>query len=182
MNRKKRQLLNVLRTQSDLKMELQQPPIIGYFDGCCEPKNPGGNMGIGATFRCEGQEIFKHSSFVKQASNNTNNIAEYMAFEQLLDWLEANKICDRKIHICGDSKLVICQMLGQWKMNGGYYIPYARRCKEKLAQLREKNKLSFTLQWVPREQNHYADELSKAQLIDNGVEFRIQPLSLDHSK
>lgn len=151
------------------------PVIVGYFDGCCEPTNPGGNMGIGATLRCGGEEIFRHSKFVPKDWDNSNNVAEYMAFESILDFLEAGNFQERQVHICGDSKLVIMQMLGLWRIKFGRYVPWADRCMKKLTVLKER-KLSFTLEWIPRGQNWYADELSKAELLKNNVEMRIQPL------
>lgn len=156
--------------------------IVCYFDGCCEPTNPFGNMGIGATVRIQGAEAFRFSQFVPAGRNNSNNVAEYMAFEAILDFIKSKDFKEIKIHICGDSKLVIMQMLGQWQMRGGIYIPFAKRCLEKLQALRTENKLSFTLQWIPRTQNSYADELSKAELINNNVEFRIQPLTSDPAR
>lgn len=141
-----------------------------------EPKNPGGNMGIGACLKVAGVDIFTESKFVPLRWENSNNVAEYMAFESLLDFIQANDIRDTKIHICGDSKLVIEQMNGRWRIKFGRYTPWADRCKAKLKALIANNKLSFTLQWIPRGQNSYADKLSKAQLIKNNVEFRIQPL------
>lgn len=160
---------------------LAEGNIVAYFDGACEPKNPGGNMGIGATIRCNGKEVFTHSQFVKAGPRNSNNVAEYMAFESILDFILKNAWQKRSFTIYGDSKLVINQMFSTWKMNGGFYIPFALRCKEKIKQVREAgNRINGI--WIRREQNGYADELSKAELINNNVEFRIQPLSMDHSK
>lgn len=154
--------------------------IVAYFDGACEPRNPGGNLGIGATIRQGGKELFKHSSFVKEKPSNTNNVAEYMAFEAILDFfLEKSGFVQRTITIYGDSRLVIEQMFGTWKIKGGYYFPYAKRCIEKLNILRSFCKVNGI--WIRREQNGYADELSKAELINHNVQFKIQPLTLNPS-
>lgn len=178
-NRKKQREL-VQRYQDEQKQQSKvNSTIVGYFDGACEPKNPGGNMGIGACLKIAGVEVFSHSSFVKAKKDNSNNVAEYMAFETLLDWLQSNDVQQTKIHICGDSKLVIEQMQGHWQIKFGFYVPYALRCKEKMKGLRENNKLSFVLQWIPRTQNSYADELSKSELINHNVQFKIQPLTLN---
>lgn len=153
--------------------------VHGYFDGACEPRNPGGNMGIGACLFIEKEQIFRHSSFVKAAYNNTNNVAEYMGFISIMDFLIQEKnfqqIAGNVIHIYGDSNLVIQQMAGQWGVHGGRYVAYAREAREKLRAL-EAQHFKFILQWIPREENFYADELSKAELINNKVEFRIQPM------
>lgn len=140
-----------------------------------EPRNPGGNIGLGATLKKNGEEIFQHSKFIPEHPHNTNNVGEYMAFESILDFIFNHKIENEKVTIYGDSKLVIEQMNGRWRIKFGRYTPYADRCKRKLKELRENNKLSFNLNWIPREQNGYADRLSKGQLIEHGVEFKIQP-------
>ena len=155
--------------------------LVAYFDGCCEPKNPGGNMGMGAVLRCNGKELFSYSHFVKAKSSNTNNVAEYMAFEAILDFILKSKYEKRSFTIYGDSKLVIEQMFGTWNMKGGLYIPYAQSCKLKIQQVRDQgNRINGI--WIPRTQNNYADELSKAQLINNGIEFKIQPLYSEAAK
>jgi ribonuclease HI len=152
--------------------------FVAYFDGACEPRNPGGNMGVGATIRNAGKELFQYSTFVAAARNNTNNVAEYMAFEAILDFLHENPIKD--ITIYGDSNLVIEQMFGIWKMKSGFYIPFAKRCKDKIAFLRSTG-MKINGIWIRREQNTYADELSKRELINHNVQFKIQPLSLNPS-
>jgi ribonuclease HI len=152
--------------------------IHGYFDGACEPRNPGGNMGIGACLYIEKEEVFQHSKFVKASFQNSNNVAEYMGFIAIMDFLLQEKnfqqIAGNVIHVYGDSKLVINQMAGVWGMNGGRYVPYANEARKKMREL-EAQHFKFILQWIPREKNFYADELSKAELINHNVQFKIQP-------
>jgi len=149
--------------------------IIGYFDGACEPKNPGGNMGIGACIRRAGEEIFSTSQFVNEHFRNSNNVAEYMAFESILDYMLVQYWQGLTITIYGDSNLVIEQQFGTWKIKQGFYVEYAQRCKKKIEMLKERN-MKIAGIWIPRAQNKYADELSKAELIKNNVQFQIQPL------
>lgn len=178
MKRRTKKQKDILTAHAALQPEFKNfdGPVVCYFDGCCEPVNPYGNMGIGACVRSNGNELFAFSHFIPANRKNSNNVAEYLAFEAVLDFLKDNGFREMRIQICGDSKLVINQMLTVWKMNGGLYIPFAERCLEKLKQLRLNNKLSFALTWIPREQNGYADKLSKAELISRGVEFKLQPL------
>lgn len=157
--------------------------FICYFDGACEPMNPGGNMGIGAcVFKGErfpeNDACFEHSNFVPASPKNSNNVAEYMAFEKLLDWTKENvkgATGELKplVHIYGDSKLVIYQMLGAWKIKGGLYVPFAQSCRDKLNGLRMNN-ITIQLGWIPRDMNSLADRLSKKLMVVNGVEFRLQ--------
>ena len=135
--------------------------VVCYFDGCCEPRNPGGNMGYGAIVEIDGEQVLGHSGFDEAAPTNTNNISEYKALEVVLDFLIDNDLTKEDITIKGDSQLAIRQMLGEYGMNSGGYVPYAQRCLLKISQLNKKPKL----QWIPREQNEKADELSKGVLI-----------------
>lgn len=144
--------------------------IVCFFDGCCEPKNPGGNMGMGAVIYEDGIEIAIYSEFVPASPNNSNNVAEYMAFKWLLDTLVEFRMHRQKIFIYGDSDLVIKQMSGQWKIKQGMYVNYAIKSKLLINTF-----TNVTLKWIPREENTYCDDLSKEHLKRKGVEFKIQP-------
>jgi ribonuclease HI len=184
MRNSKQKQRELLRQYQDEQHTVNSSPssgnIVAYFDGACEPRNPGGNMGIGATIRQAGKELFRHSSFAKAAITNSNNVAEYMAFEAILDFMILNKWTGQVVAIYGDSKLVINQMFGTWRIKDGFYVPFAKRCIPKLQQLSAaKNKITGV--WINRDRNGYADELSKAELINHNVQFRIQPLHLNPS-
>ena len=144
-----------------------------YFDGACEPRNPGGAMGMGAVIFDDYFELYTFSGFAPMHRNNSNNLAEYKALEWLLDIINTEELNEKPIRIYGDSMLVIRQMCGWWKIKQGRYVKTALRCKKKLAEL-TKAKIDFF--WIPREQNEIADEYSKAQLIKNNIPFRIQPI------
>jgi len=146
--------------------------------------NPGGNMGIGALIiaNATGEVIADHSSFVAKNWNNSNNVAEYMGFIWLMDTLidlftTLKKDSDTfapTVAIYGDSKLVICQMCGEWKIKAGRYVKYANEAMPKLNNLRGLCQ-NISISWIPRDKNDRADELSKGQLKKNNVQFRIQP-------
>jgi ribonuclease HI len=157
--------------------------IRAFFDGCCEAINPGGHMGIGAIVYLNEEPIFEHAGYVPASPNNTNNVAEYMGFTEIIEFL-IEQLTENKfskglqIDIRGDSNLVVNQMNGLWKIKSGYYTTYAREAKtrwEGLKLICKDHRIPLTLQWVPREQNNKADELSKKKMIENKVEFRIQP-------
>lgn len=144
--------------------------IEAYFDGCVEPRNPGGHGGYGAVVIQDGRRIWETSKYVNPDTNVSNNVMEYMAFLAILEYLLGNNLHRQPIKVYGDSKLVIQQMFGRWKMHGGYYIPTAQKAKKILCEFP-----NIKGEWIPREENSLADELSKAELIKAGVEFRIQP-------
>lgn len=152
-----------------------------YCDGACEPINPGGTASYGVVIIRSGKRIYEASKLfhpVKGKENETsNNVAEYSGFIDAVEWLIENKLEKEPIVFHGDSRLVICQMFGdiklggkKWNMNGGFYVPLAKHAEFLLTQFTQ-----ATGKWIPREENTIADELSKAELIKAGIQFRIQP-------
>lgn len=134
-----------------------------FFDGSCFPKNPCGHMGIGTVIYEDDKKIFEYAGFVEQSIENSNNVAEYIAFENALDYILENGLQDETINCCGDSKLVVNQMLGKWAIKEGRYVKYALRCKEKVAQLSK-----FKIRWISREFNQEADYLSNVEMVKRG--------------
>lgn len=142
-----------------IKKEDKKTVIVAHFDGSCEPCNPGGSMGMGIHFQVNDKPVRKYGHKEPPAPDNTNNVAEYKALEWLLNTLILEKISDADIHIKGDSKLVIMQMRGLWRIKAGAYKPFAHRCQRLIAELDMGNHVF--LEWVPREQNQLADEMCK---------------------
>lgn len=166
--------------------------LVGFFDGCCEPRNPGGHMGIGAVlYRCEGSEltdlhnlkfntekwtkIFEHSECIMSHecnSQSSNNIAEYKALISILHHIyESPKLHKEIVMIFGDSNLVIQQMNKRWRIKQGLYVKYARAAEYLLLNI----PTTIKLNWISRDLNSLADDLSKGPMRARGVEFRIQP-------
>lgn len=122
--------------------------MIGYFDGASRG-NPG-EAGAGACIvGADGAVVWEHAAYL---GKKTNNEAEYTALLRLLE--EARKRNITAISIRGDSKLVVCQVNREWKINK----PHLRVLAEQAWALL--NGLNATLSWVPREQNKLADALS----------------------
>jgi ribonuclease HI len=157
-------------------MENRYDYYVAYIDGCCEPKNPGGNMGVGAfILNPERERIFEISEYFTAKSmdgKTSNNVAEYLGFIAVLEYFGRNNLQKEKIIICGDSKLVINQMGGGWNCNGGIYEKYYHRALDLRKQFTQ-----IRFEWIPRDQNAIADELSKRKMIMARCEFKIQPLN-----
>ena len=123
------------------------------FDGAAIP-NPG-KMGIGVVLIENNNIITKISK--KLSNNGTNNIAEYTAL--LTGISKALELGWKKVMIEGDSKLVINQVKGAWKINKEHLKSlYAQVIKE----LSEFD--SYTINWIPREKNSVADKLASKAL------------------
>lgn len=131
-----------------------------YFDGSCEPINPGGRMGYGFVVYYEGELVYKEGGTYRDMSipesSTTNNLAEYGAFISLLRWLMHRGLQNAPIEVYGDSSMVINQMFYGWKIKNGAYKKLALEAREEL-----KNFTDISGDWIPRESNEEADNLSK---------------------
>ena len=149
--------------------------IEAWFDGCCEPINPGGTASYGAVVQLCGKTVWQCSEICRMESGKeretSNNLAEYGGFLAILKWLLDNGHGGSQATIYGDSKLVIEQMTGRWRIRKGAYVPTALKAKGLLSEF----KVPPRLKWIPREENEIADRLSKAELLKAGIPFRIQP-------
>ena len=130
-----------------------------WFDGACGPVNPGGTATYGVMIKDQdGTILVWEHGLVGKGSTMSNNVAEYAGVLQVLKCLASRP--PGRVTIHGDSKLVINQLNGKWRMRKGLYLSIAVEAKELLAFLRRLGwQLSFC--WIPREQNRECDALSK---------------------
>ncbi len=128
---------------------------VGYFDGTAEPNS--GPASIGIVLTCSnGKTVYEEGRAIEC---HTNHEAAYLALIALL--LKAQERGIKRIHIRGDSQLVIQQITKKWKIK-----------EKRLADLavpiwilvhQEFDHVSF--EWVRRGRNQHADQLSKAALL-----------------
>jgi ribonuclease HI len=132
---------------------------IAWFDGACEPVNPGGTASFGVIIKGEnGTVLSKQHGVVGRGDAMSNNVAEYAGVLHILKYLGSRP--PGRVTIHGDSNLVINQLNGRWRIKEGLYLPVAIETKELLAYLRGLGwQISFC--WIPREQNEECDTLSK---------------------
>lgn len=127
--------------------------LVLYFDGAAFPnaKDVGGERGIGVVL--EGPDGVVKKISEKLPGTGTSNSAEYNALIRGLE--EARKLGADEVLVRGDSQLVIRQLEGRYRVTS----PKIRPLYEQVAKLsREFDR--FEVQWIPREQNKVADELS----------------------
>jgi ribonuclease HI len=141
--------------------------ITAWFDGVCEPINPGGHAAYGALVKVDDVVVWSEGKYVGFGDKISNNVAEYSGIIAVFREIEKHS---GPALICGDSKLVIEHLNGNWRVNGGLYFPFYLEAKKLFDELRNR----VTLQWVPRGENSECDVLSKQVLKDRGVKFRIQ--------
>ena len=140
-----------------------------WYDGCCEPVNPGGHAAAGVVIKKGGSILWQESRYIGSGPQMSNNVAEYSGIVTALEYLLGAGLAHFPVVMRGDSMLSVRQMCGEWRVNGGLYLPYYRKAQE---MARSFPKISFV--WVPREQNAEADTLSKRVLKEKGIRFRIQ--------
>ncbi|MFP4482931.1 MAG: ribonuclease HI family protein [Thermovirgaceae bacterium] len=122
--------------------------LCGYFDGASRG-NPG-KAGAGACLVDErGGLVWECTEYLGE---KTNNEAEYEALIMLLEEMQRRGI--RETPVRGDSRLVINQVLGTWKVKEPRLKPLAARARELASAVGARP------QWVPRAENALADRLS----------------------
>ncbi|MFF4790515.1 bifunctional RNase H/acid phosphatase [Streptomyces sp. NPDC001276] len=121
--------------------------------------NPG-PAGYGAVVldAATGETLAEHAEYLGVA---TNNVAEYRG---LLAGLRAAHALDPSaaVHVRMDSKLVVEQMSGRWKIKHPDLKPLAT------AAAREFPADRVTYEWIPRERNKHADRLAN-EAMDAGA-------------
>jgi ribonuclease HI len=124
----------------------------GYFDGASRG-NPG-EAGAGALLEDERGQVAWETAM--PLGVRTNNEAEYLALILLLEEAARRGLGDLDVY--GDSRLVVSQVSGSWKINE----PRLRELATRVWALCEGRKVRFS--WIPRERNTRADALSNQAL------------------
>lgn len=134
------------------------------FDGASKG-NPGAS-GFGAILYDMPSEKQVAQVCYYLGDSNTNNQAEYAGL--IVGLQLALKLGYKAVEVKGDSKLIVNQVLGKWKVKNEGLIPYHR-----LALSLRRQFESFDARQVPREQNTVADELSNIAISEwkDGLPF-----------
>ncbi|MPY79157.1 MAG: bifunctional RNase H/acid phosphatase [Actinophytocola sp.] len=93
----------------------------------------------------------------------TNNVAEYTGLVEGLR--AATELGASSAEVRMDSKLVVEQMSGRWKIKNAALQPLARQARDLAMQL---DRVNYT--WIPRAQNAHADRLANEAMDADGEE------------
>jgi len=126
--------------------------VLAYFDGACRG-NPGESGAGACIINDDGTAAWQEC---RALGAGTNNEAEYQALIMLLEEIEKREL--KGVTVRGDSRLVVSQVNGDWKVREERLRPFVIRAQSLVRQNR------VTLEWVPREQNTLADALSNRAL------------------
>jgi len=127
-----------------------------YADGACRG-NPG-PAGSGAVLVHEDGHVIAEA--MRHLGRGTNNIAEYTAL--IIGLEEAGRHNVEELEIRMDSKLVVEQMNGNWRVRDAKLRPLADRARELLARFPK-----WRIRHIPRDQNAVADLLANRAIDES---------------
>jgi len=130
--------------------------ILIYFDGLCEPKNPGGIATYAYVVKdLKNRKLEEGFGLAARpySSMSTNNVAEYAG---IVCGLKAGLKYSDSARVLGDSALVIKQLKKEYKIKSKKLIPFFEAAQSLASKY---VKLDFS--WVPREENREADSLTR---------------------
>ncbi len=133
--------------------------IVLYFDGLCEPRNPGGVATFGVVVYMGKKKIFSEGGLALArpfSDEASNNVAEYSALIRGMSWLIDNGLNRGRVTIRGDSRLVVNQLRGEFKVKARRIVELYHRASELLSQFRD-----VKVEWVDRSKNSEADLQSR---------------------
>ena len=148
-----------------------------FFDGSCIPNDRSGIPCYAFIIKKDGDMI--HSDYgpagTPNSENATNSVAEYIALIKSLEWLKESgyasvpegeinsplfltEASDEKLQnmvIKGDSRLVINQVSGKFKVRTAHIRPLHKKAMSLIVKFK-----NLKIMWVPREENAEADRLT----------------------
>lgn len=115
-----------------------------------------GRAAIGIVIKNEdGQIVFKKGVYL--GDQVTVNEAEYTGL--IMSLYRAREMGATKVKLHTDSQLVAMQVNGVWACKQEHLQDYLEEAREEIAQFEE-----CTIEWVPRERNQHADQLTREVL------------------
>ena len=129
------------------------------FDGLCEPKNPGGVATYGVIIRKDGKTIHEESGIAEAkpwTHEASNNVAEYSGIVKGLRWCVEHGLNQFPVIVRGDSKLVISQLNGTFKVKAPRIIGLYKKAVDLSTQF-----VDIRFEWVDRTLNSETDLLSR---------------------
>lgn len=121
--------------------------------------NPG-NAAAAFVVLTNEETVFQQGKFLGE---HTNNVAEYQAFIASVIWVLQQQAIPHTISWFLDSKLVVEQISGHWKIKEPHLRVLQQQCLTLLAKLPKQT--TYTINHVPREKNRLADALVN-QVLD----------------
>ena len=122
---------------------------LAHFDGGCRPTNPG-HAGFAVVINLEGEEFI----LSRYIGWRTNNFAEYMGLIVTVKY--ARHLGASELEILSDSKLVVEQTNGRWRVKSDEIRPLVTEVRKFLDKHFPH---AWSLEWFERADNSKADQL-----------------------
>lgn len=128
-----------------------------YFDGLCQPINPGGISCYAFLVKSGGRTIYSDYGIAVEpfSQDSTNNVAEYTALVKALQWLLEKNLGSTKVEIKSDSQLIVNQLTGDYKVKSKRIMSLYKQVLLLKSKFQD-----IEIKWVPREENREADRLT----------------------
>lgn len=128
-----------------------------YFDGLCQPINPGGISCYAFLVKSGGRTIYNDYGIAVEpfSQDSTNNVAEYTALVKALQWLLEKNLGSTKVEIKSDSQLIVNQLTGDYKVKSKRIMSLYKQVLLLKSKFQD-----IEIKWVPREENREADRLT----------------------
>jgi len=133
--------------------------VVVHVDGLCEPVNPNGVACYGYVIYRDGEKLEEGCGVVEHPSSS-NNVAEYTACIKALERLIELGLTE-DVLVRSDSQLLIYQLKGFYTVKAARIIPLYEKVTTLIKQFKR-----IRFEWVPREENEEADELSRRAYYD----------------
>ena len=154
--------------------------IEAFFDGCCGPTNPGGYAGWGIVVKMDGRVLHRGSAYVGHGPLMSNNVSEARGAIAAMRWVMAAHLTGKFI-LKGDSLIVIRKLSRGRLACSGHGLYWPHMCEAlglvPLIDRQFENRVAFN--WIPREENAEADELSQRAIPADGRTM-VASTDLDH--
>lgn len=131
--------------------------ILVYVDGLSEPRNPG-IASYGYVIYKDNEKVYVEYGGLGE---QTNNYAEYMALIKALEKLLELGFKDEKIIVKTDSLLIANQINGRYRVRAYNLVPLFNKAMTLISRFKD-----IRIDWVPREENEEADQLSRKGYIE----------------
>lgn len=139
-----------------------EPDYVLRFDGASRG-NPGPSSAAFVISKSAGGgALFLDRAAEFVGPSCTNNVAEYTGLIRGLEALLSHGIDGKGVQVEGDSKLVLEQVQGRWKVNQPHLKTLCGR-----AQMLAKALGVTRWKWIPRSHNHAADHMCN-EVLDCG--------------
>ena len=148
-----KQNIEEIKNEVGIDMDVKEKWWPMYFDGSMSREGVGVGVDIIATY-CIKHNLFSYKFYFEC----TNNVAEYEAL--ILGLKIMKELQDKRVHIYGDSELVIKQVIGTYQEKHPRMRAYRNMVLDLLESFKE-----FQLSIIPRNQNYIVDALAIASSV-----------------